>query len=201
MVIQGLPVGIDVNLLIHLSSVNLWLHVVSLALWVGAIAFFLFVFGPAVRTLPAGAGIQALNSGRRSLEALSWIAMTFVLITGLFNLVLRGAGSGFELGAGYTTVLSLKLFLFLAMVFHHFLQALKYAPEIASHTARAKADLEARFDSAQSSTEAHSKSRAEPVEAWPEPLLALWKRWFLLLKINATLGQIALLLGLGLARG
>ncbi|MBI3062252.1 MAG: hypothetical protein HYY83_09800 [Deltaproteobacteria bacterium] len=192
MVIQGLPVGIDVTLLVHLSSVNLWLHIVSLALWVGAIAFFLFVFGPAVRTLPAGAGIQALNSGRRSLEALSWIAMTFVLITGLFNLVLRGAGSGFELGAGYTTVLSLKLFLFLAMVFHHFLQALKYAPEIASHTARAKADLEARFDSAH---------RAEPVEAWPEPLLALWKRWFLLLKINATLGQIALLLGLGLARG
>lgn len=179
MVIQGLPVGIDVTLLVHLSSVNLWLHIVSLALWVGAIAFFLFVFGPAVRTLPAGAGIQALNSGRRSLEALSWIAMTFVLITGLFNLVLRGAGSGFELGAGYTTVLSLKLFLFLAMVFHHFLQALKYAPEIASHTARAKADL----------------------EAWPEPLLALWKRWFLLLKINATLGQIALLLGLGLAQG
>ena len=175
-----------------LQTLSLWLHIVAVALWVGAIAFFLFVFGPAVYTLPAGAGVRALNHGRRSLEALSWIAMILVLITGLFNLVARGAGSGFELGAGYYTVLSLKLFLFLAMVFHHFLQALKYAPEIASHTARAKADLEARFDSAH---------RAELVEAWPEPLLALWKRWFLLLKINAALGPIVLLLGLGLARG
>ena len=163
---------------LYLFSLNSWLHIVALALWIGALAFFLLVFGPAVRTLSPGAGIRLLDQGRRSLETLSWIAMTVVLITGFSNFLARGAGRGFEFGAGYYAVFSVKLVLFLAMVFHHLLQASKYAPRIASLTVQAHGAL----------------------QAWPEPLLGLWKRWFLLLKINATLGPTALLLGLGLAK-
>jgi hypothetical protein len=36
--------------------------------------------------------------------------------------------------------------------------------------------------------------------AWPEPLLSHWRRWFLLLKINAGLGPLAVLLGLALVK-
>ena len=35
---------------------------------------------------------------------------------------------------------------------------------------------------------------------WPEGLLGQWRRWFLLLKINAALGPIAILLGLNLVK-
>ncbi|MEK7209793.1 MAG: hypothetical protein AAB070_00080, partial [Candidatus Binatota bacterium] len=100
-----------------------------------------------------------------------------LLISGFFNLIFRGAEGGFQFGSLYYSILAIKLFLFLAMIFHHCLQAFKYAPEIASLTAQTTQD----------------------VQAWPEPLLAHWKRWFLLLKINATLGAVVLLLGLGLA--
>ena len=166
------------TLFIFFQTLNLWLHLVSLVIWIGGIVFFLFVFGPAVHTLPPGAGVQVLDKGRKSLQILSWIAINLLLITGVFNLIFRGMATGFQLGPVYYSILVLKLFLFLAMVFHHSLQAFKYAPRIASLTAQT----------------------AQDNQCWPEPLLAHWKKWFMLLKINATLGPIVLLLGLALTR-
>ena len=164
---------------IFFQTLNLWLHLISLVLWIGGIGFFLFVFGPAAHSLPPGAGVQVLDKGRRSLQTLSWIAISLLLITGVFNLIFRGMATGFHLGPGYYSILAIKLFLFLTMFFHHSLQVFKYAPRIASLTAQTSQDI----------------------QSWPEPLLSQWKKWFMLLKINATLGPIALLLGLALTRG
>jgi hypothetical protein len=61
-----------------------------------------------------------------------------------------------------------------AMVYHHALQVFKYAPGIAAMTA----------------------GTAEDSPSWPEPLRAYWQKWFTLLKINATLGPIATIMGL-----
>ena len=163
---------------IFFHDLNLWLHVVSLALWIGGIVFFLFVFGPAVHTLPPGIGVQVLDRGRKSLQRLSWTAISLLLITGLLNFILRGAGSQWQLGSAYYSILAIKLFLFLAMLLHQSFQTFKYAPEIVSLTSQTAPDI----------------------QSWPEPLLSHWKKWFLLLKINATLGPIVLLLGLGLSR-
>ena len=188
-------------------DLNSWLHVISLGLWIGGIVFFLFVFGPAVHALAPATAIRLLDRGRRSFQSLSWTAIGLLVITGTCNLIFRGAGSQWQLGSAYYSILAIKLFLFLAMLLHQSFQTFKYAPEIAALTAQISTDIQSRFDPAQSSTafvpssgrgEAHSKSRAELVEAWPEPLLAHWKKWFLLLKINAILGPVVLLLGLGL---
>ncbi|MGH7772999.1 MAG: hypothetical protein ACREQA_12295 [Candidatus Binatia bacterium] len=164
---------------IFFHSLNLWLHLISLVLWIGGIAFFLFVFGPAVHTLPPGTAVQVLDKGRKSLQTLSWIAINLLLITGAMNLIFRGMANGFQFGPAYYSILGIKLFLFLAMMVHHSLQEFKYAPKIVSLTAQTGQDI----------------------EAWPEPLLSYWKKWFMLLKINAALGPIVLLLGLGLSRG
>lgn len=150
-----------------------------MALWIGAMVFFLFVFAPAVHALPPGWGVQTLNKGRKSFETISWIVMTLVLITGVFNLIVRGMEVRFHFGYGYDLVLAIKLLLFLAMLFHSSLQVFKYGPKIASLTAQTPQDT----------------------PSWPEPLSSHWKRWFILLKINATLGPVVILLGLGLARG
>lgn len=161
-----------------LHTLSLWFHLFAVVLWIGGMAFFLFVFAPAVRTLSPAAAIQALDRGRRSLDLLSWIAVNVLLLTGLGNFVARTLTSGFSLGAPYYWILAIKLALFLAMLFHHCLQAFRYSPQIAALTAQA----------------------GNETQSWPEPLLAAWKKWFVLLKINAALGPVILLLGLALAK-
>ena len=159
-------------------TLSLLLHLVALALWLGGIVFFLIVFAPAVHQLSPGTGIQALNRGRIALEAVSWAAIGLLLITGMINLILRNQVTGTPIGEFYTIFLAVKLFFFFAMLVHHCLQVFKYGPKIAALTAQAPAET----------------------SSWPEPLRALWQRWFMLLKINAGLGPIATLLGLALIK-
>jgi putative copper export protein len=156
---------------------SLLIHLIALALWLGSIIFFLIVMGPAVQELEPRTAITTLNQGRLGLETASWIAIGLLLVTGIFNLVARMPASGASAAETYGIILGVKLFLFTAMVVHHCLQVFKYAPTISRLTAELPQGL----------------------TAWPEPLLAHWRRWFLLLKINAALGPIAVLLGLALA--
>jgi len=164
------------NFLPILQSANLWLHIVSMAAWVGAMAFFLFVFGPAVKSLAPADGIRALNHGREALQTLSWIAVHLSFLTGVLNFYFRLTADGVAPETRYYWILGVKLAVFSAMIFHHFLQSFKYAPGIASATAET----------------------VPGAGSWPDPLLASWKKWFALLKINTTLGAIVLLLGLAL---
>lgn len=160
-----------------LHSFSLWLHLVSVAVWLGGMVFFLVVFGPAVHRLPPAEGVQTLNRGREAFQTLSWIAINLLLLTGVVNFVLRAMASGAELGFAYYATLTVKLLLFAAMVFHHALQSFKYAPRIATLT----------------------DESGDEIEAWPELLLASWRKWFVLLKINAALGAVVLLLGVALS--
>jgi putative copper export protein len=167
-----------VRLLILLQTVNQWIHIVSFSVWIGSILFFLFVFAPSAHSLPPKPGIDILNRGRRSFQTLSWIAINLLLITGIFNFVFRGIPTGFAFGPSYYQILGIKLLLFLAMFLHHGFQTFKYAPRIALLSAQTTPDT----------------------STWPEDLLYLWRKWFILQKINATLGPIVLLLALGLAK-
>ena len=96
----------------------------------------------------------------------------------MFNLLQRFSVSTVATGEFYTVILTIKLFVFCAMLAHHFLQAFRYAPAIARLTSELP----------------------ELSNHWPEGLLGQWRRWFLLLKINAALGPIAILLGLNLIK-
>jgi uncharacterized membrane protein len=164
--------------MISWQILSLWLHLIALAFWLGGIVFFLIVFAPAVRELNPGTGIRALNHGRVNLEAMSWAAIALLLITGIVNLILRKQGGGAPDGEFYTIILSVKLFLFFVMVIHHCLQVFKYAPAIAALTEKI----------------------SPGADSWPEPLLSLWQKWFMLLKINAGIGPIVTLLGLALIK-
>lgn len=159
-------------------SLSLLIHLIALALWLGGIVFFLVVLGPAVHELEPRIAITALNQGRFGLETASWIAIGLLLFTGILNLVARVPATGAVVNESYRVLFGVKLFVFGAMVVHHCLQVFKYAPAISSLTAQLP----------------------RSPTSWPEPLLAHWRRWFLLLKINAGLGPIAVLLGLGLTK-
>lgn len=160
------------------QTLNSLLHLAALALWLGSIGFFLVVFGPAVHQLEAGIGIKTLDRGRISFEAVSWVAIALLVLTGIISILLRTQATTLPLAQSYVTGLSIKLFLFVAMLVHHCLQVFKYGPKLALLTAQAPAQA----------------------AVWPEPLRAQWQRWFTLLKINATLGPIVILMGLMLTR-
>ena len=160
-----------------LQTASLWLHLISVAVWLGGIVFFLVAFGPAAHRLRPAEGVQTLNRGRAAFQTLSWIAIILLLLTGVVNFALRATTSGAELGFAYYATLAVKLLLVAAMIFHHALQSLKYAPGIAALTAETD----------------------DAIDAWPAPLLAGWRKWFVLLKINATLGALVLLLGVALS--
>jgi len=157
---------------------SLWLHLVSVAVWLGGIVFFLVAFGPAAHRLRPAEGVRTLNRGREALQTLSWIAIHLLLLTGVVNFALRATTSGADLGFVYYATLAVKLLLSAAMIFHHALQSFKYAPRIASLT---------------------DGTGDDSIDAWPEPLLAAWRKWFVLLKINAALGAVVLLLGVALS--
>lgn len=164
------------NSMILLSTLSLSLHIVALALWVGGMAFFLIVFAPAAQNLQPGDGVKVLNHGRARFEALSWVGIGLLVVTGILNVVARVQTA--HLSEYYMAILSVKLLLFLAMFVHHALQVFKYGPKIAALTNQPMV-------------------AAEP---WPEPLRFVWTKWFKLLKFNATLGPIAMLCGLALAQ-
>lgn len=160
-------------------TLSLLLHLGVLAFWLGGNIFFLVVFGPAAHQLRPGAGVRTLNRGRIAFEAVSWAAIGLLALTGIINLLPNGRTAGAPQGEVYALALAIKMFLFGAMLTHHGLQVFKYAPKIAALTAQTPADA----------------------AAWPEPLRALWQKWFTLLKINAALGPVAVWLGLALAKG
>lgn len=159
-------------------TLNALVHLVALALWLGGIGFFLVVFGPAVHQLEPGTGLRSLDRGRLAFESLSWLAIGLLLLTGIASVVLRSHASSLPLAQSYMLGLSIKLLLFVAMLVHHCLQVFKYGPKLAAMTTQAPARI----------------------AAWPEELRGQWQRWFTLLKINATLGPVVVLMGLMLSR-
>jgi len=159
-------------------TVILFMHLLASAMWIGAMVFFLIVMGPAVHEMKPGIAIRTMNRGRIGLESISWIGIGLLFLTGIANLALRNPAAAAP-GSVYMILLGGKLFVFLAMTVHHCLQVFKYAPGIARQTAA-----------------------IDPgATVWPEALLSDWRRWFTLLKLNAGLGPVAVLLGLALAKG
>lgn len=152
------------------------LHLAGLALWFGAIVFFLIVLGPAVREAEPRVALAVLDRGRIALERASWLGIGLLFLTGIINLLWRVEAAGGQLAGIYLMLMAAKLLVVAAMLMHHSLQVFKYGRRIKSAMAQLPATI----------------------SAWPEPLLANWRRWFLLLKINAALGPLAVLLGLAL---
>ena len=159
------------------QTINLLMHLIGFAMWIGAMVFFLVVMGPAVHEMEPSIAIRTLNRGRIGLESISWTGIAVLLITGIANIVL-GNPSAVTTGGAYMALLGGKLFVFMAMTVHHCLQVFKYAPSIARQTAALN----------------------PTATVWPESLLSDWRRWFVLLKLNAGLGPVAVLLGMALSR-
>ena len=97
-----------------LSSAILWTHAAAGAVWVGACACFVI----AGLALSAGSVEQrnfAANAAPK-IDLLSLIAAMILLVTGFFNLMTAGVARRFVSSTAFTTVLAIKVGLFIVMI-------------------------------------------------------------------------------------
>ncbi|MFI5342096.1 MAG: hypothetical protein ACHQ7N_19945 [Candidatus Methylomirabilales bacterium] len=86
-----------------------WLHLLGVAAWLGGAAVQLLAILPAV-----GAEGDMAGAARRA-HFLTSRAMEIVVLTGLFNVLLRGAESDWVFSRGFVGMLSIKVLLVIVM--------------------------------------------------------------------------------------
>lgn len=73
---------------LYLASV--WVHILAASAWIGSIFFLMFVVVPWMRSSADGLGRVFLRQIGGRLRALGWICFAVLLVTGTFNLWVRG---------------------------------------------------------------------------------------------------------------
>lgn len=68
---------------------SVYLHILAAATWVGGIIFLVVVVVPALRRAPSP---ELLREAVFRFRAVGWIAFAVLLVTGLYNLHMRGIG-------------------------------------------------------------------------------------------------------------
>lgn len=93
----------------------LWLHLLSAAVLVGGFTFSLLLFASWKRAGQTEEQLELLQRVERGVSFSLSRAMELLLLTGIFNFVVRGMASGFHFSPAFYPVLAVKLILFLVM--------------------------------------------------------------------------------------
>ena len=75
-----------------LYLVSVWLHIVAVTIWVGGMLFLTLVVVPWLRGPGRATGIAFLRASGRRFRAIAWLCFAILLVTGSFNLHMRGVG-------------------------------------------------------------------------------------------------------------
>ena len=96
------------------GTVILWIHAACGAIWVGACACFVI----AGLALAAGSDEQRnfIVSAAPKIDVLGMVAAALLLITGFINLMTAGISRRFVFSTAFTTVLAIKIALFIVMI-------------------------------------------------------------------------------------
>ena len=70
--------------------VSVWLHIVAAAFWVGGMLFLVLVVVPWVRHADRRTAVGMLRDTGRRFRNLAWVSFAVLLVTGSFNLWVRG---------------------------------------------------------------------------------------------------------------
>jgi hypothetical protein len=95
-------------------SLILWTHAAAGAIWVGACACFV-IAGLALSTGSVDQRNFATNAAPK-IDLLGLIAAIVLLITGFINLMTAGVARRFVFSTAFTTVLAIKIALFIIMI-------------------------------------------------------------------------------------
>jgi putative copper resistance protein D len=104
---------------LYLASV--WLHLLAAITWVGGMLFLVLVVVPWLRANPGGNAAAFLRETGRRFRNVSWVAFAVVLLTGTFNLWMRGVRladltRGEWLSSPFGALVLFKLFVFATVI-------------------------------------------------------------------------------------
>ena len=101
---------------------SVWLHIIAAAVWIGGMAFLALVVVPTLRQ-PAyrDSALELISQSGKRFRVVGWICLSLLLLTGMYNLALRGFGwtdvwNGALFQGGFGFTLSLKLCLVTAIL-------------------------------------------------------------------------------------
>jgi uncharacterized membrane protein len=117
----------------------LWLHIGAIVVWIGGLFAMSFVFVPTLRgglTSPSEAARLAANTAQR-FQRVSRELVAIILITGIFNLIFAGIARSFQFGAGYLSMLGVKVVFFIVIVGLQLWQTTRLYPALTMLTADA----------------------------------------------------------------
>lgn len=118
-------------------NVSLWLHLLAIVAWVGGAFFWTVVlFTRKTPPNPSDGALWLERLGRRA-YTVGWEALGVIVLTGLFNLVLRVRRGGF-FQADYQRTLGIKLVLVTGMVLIQLWQHFGLLPRLTSSQDRAR---------------------------------------------------------------
>lgn len=110
-------------------SVSLWLHLLAVVVWVGGVFFWTIVLF--TRELPSDEANSWLETLGRRVYTIGWEALGLIVLTGLFNLVVR-VQTGVFFQADYQRTLGTKLVLVGGMVALQLWQHFGLLPRLAT---------------------------------------------------------------------
>lgn len=102
--------------MITFRSVVLWLHLAGIVVWVGGMIVIPFVAAPVLRRMVPDRSSELVDVLVRRFQRLSRELVFLILLTGIFNVINAGMGTGFAYSARYLQIVGSKLLLFLVMV-------------------------------------------------------------------------------------
>lgn len=131
---------------LYLASV--WLHIVAVAAWLGGMLFLVLVVVPWMRKGDRAAGARILRETGARFRAVGWAVFAIVLVTGSFNLYVRGVRLGsfvdpVFLLSPFGRAVVLKLALFVAVVGLSAVHDFVIGPRATEALVRAPASAEA----------------------------------------------------------
>lgn len=143
-----------------------FVHLVFAVIWVGGMIYTHFVFMPSMEAVDPPQRPRLLGGAAKRFTIIAWLSTVVLLITGL----VRTPGSMLmDTSTRYGSILTIKLFVFAAMIVIGFIITFRVAPQLRRHA-------------------------PGPGQPPPAPFLAAQRSIKILSGVNMVLGAVVLLL-------
>lgn len=161
----------------YLAIFILWLHVLAAITWIGGMIFTLATLVPNLKTPLSIEQLRLFQNAQTRFHFLAARAAEIIVLTGIFNVLIRGYYSQFQYSPAYMWILTLKIILLGVMMAIRVISSRTTVSKISDFLL----------------TLPPSKQFTDQI---PESIMQLQRRSQYFLLINTVLGMIVLFLAL-----